>query len=154
MKHTITTLLLCGFISFNANAQHKLTRMWATDTILAVPESVLCDAQNNVLYVSLINGQSDVADGRGGIAKLSVDGRIRDTNWCHGLNAPKGLAKFGNKLYAADLTEVAVIDVTTGRVTKKIPIEGAKFLNDITVDANGIITLPAEKGNFEEFRRP
>ncbi|HEY6977137.1 MAG TPA: ATP/GTP-binding protein, partial [Chitinophagaceae bacterium] len=36
-----------------------------------------------------------------------------------------------------DLTEVAVIDIPSGKITKKIPVEGAQFLNDITVDAKG-----------------
>jgi hypothetical protein len=137
MKHITSLLLFLVFIFYTARAQHSLSKRWSTDTILATPESVLFDAQNNVLYVSLINGQSDQADGKGGIAKVNLDGKILDTNWVTGLNAPKGLGKYGNTLYAADLTEVAVIDIPSGKVTKKIPVNGAQFLNDITVDAKG-----------------
>jgi hypothetical protein len=137
MKQIAPTFLIALLISFIATAQHTLTKRWSTDTMLAIPESVLFDAQNKILYASLINGQPDQADGKGGVAKVNLDGKILDANWVTGLNAPKGLGKYGNTLYAADLTEVAVIDITSGNVTKKIPVEGAQFLNDITVDSKG-----------------
>jgi hypothetical protein len=137
MKQIAPLLLLILFTSFAATAQHSLRKRWSTDTTLATPESVLFDAQNKILYVSLINGQPDQADGKGGIAKVNLDGKVLDTNWVTGLNAPKGLGEYGNTLYAADLNEVVVIDIPSGKVTKKIPVEGAQFLNDITVDTKG-----------------
>jgi len=137
MKQVTPMFLFALVISFIATAQHSLTKKWSTDTTLAIPESVLFDAQNKILYASLINGQPDRADGKGGIAKVALDGKILDTNWVTGLNAPKGLGKYNNILYAADLTEVAVIDIPSGKVTKKISVEGAQFLNDITVDSKG-----------------
>lgn len=137
MKQITPMFLFALFISFIATAQHSLTKKWSTDTALAIPESVLFDGQNKILYASLINGQPDQADGKGGIAKVDLDGKILDTNWVTGLNAPKGLGKYNNTLYAADLTEVAVIDVPSGKVTKKMSVEGAQFLNDVTVDAKG-----------------
>ena len=42
-------------------------------------------------------------------------------------------------MYAADNSEVVVIDIKKGKVEKKINIEGAKGLNDITVDSKGIV---------------
>src|SRR4030095_7515403 len=55
------------------------------------------------------------------------------------LNAPKGLGMYGNRLYAADISEVVVIDIANGKIEKKIPIEGATGLNDITVAENGVV---------------
>jgi len=55
------------------------------------------------------------------------------------LNGPKGLGMFGNRIYAADISEVVVVDVKNGKVEKKIPIAGANGLNDITVDSKGIV---------------
>src|SRR5689334_149443 len=126
MKQITPMFLFALFISLISTAQHSLTKKWSTDTALATPESVLYDAQNKILYASLINGQPDQADGKGGVAKVDLNGKILDTNWVTGLNAPKGLGKFDNMLYAADLTEVAVIDIPSGKVTKKIPVEGAQ----------------------------
>jgi hypothetical protein len=40
-------------------------------------------------------------------------------------------------LYVADISRVDVIDIASGKITDKIEIDGAKFLNDITVDNNG-----------------
>jgi hypothetical protein len=45
----------------------------------------------------------------------------------------------GNRLYAADISEVIVINVQNGKIEKKIPIDSAKGLNDITVTDKGVI---------------
>jgi hypothetical protein len=120
------------------NAQeHKLEKLWETDSVIAVPESVL--AVKNLLYVSLIDGGGWDADGKGGIAKLGPDGKILDNSWITGLNAPKGLGIAGNRLYAADISEVVVIDIKNGKIEKKISIDGAKGLNDITVTDKGVV---------------
>jgi hypothetical protein len=132
-------VLLLVLISYSSRAQHSVTKLWATDSTLAIPESVLYDAQANLLYTSLIDGKSDSADGIGGIAKVGLDGKIINDKWITGLDAPKGLGKHGNILYAADLTQVDVIDISTAKVTKRIPVPGAVFLNDLTVDASGVI---------------
>lgn len=138
MKFLLSAMLLC--IAFITNAQqHQLQKIWETDTIVAVPESVLPDISQNILYVSLINGGGSAVDGIGGVGKLSTDGKNFDSTWITGLNAPKGLGKFGNRIYAADLSEVVVIDINQGKVEKKIPIEGGQALNDITVSDNGIV---------------
>ena len=160
MKITFAFILLFIVTSCTSHAQHSVTKLWSTDSTLAIPESVLYDAQNKLLYTSLINGKPDSADGVGGIAKVSLDGKIENANWVTGLDAPKGLGKFGNTLYAADLTQVDVIDISTGKLTKRIPVPGAMFLNDITVDANGIVYVSdtrlakvfrIENGNATEY---
>ena len=121
------------------HAQKSLVKLWSSDTLLPVPESVLYDAGDKLLYVSLIDGDYNTKDGKGEIAKVGLDGKIINAAWVKGLNAPKGLGRYKNYLYAADLTEVAVIDIQKAQVIKRIPVEGAKFLNDITVDANGVV---------------
>ena len=138
MKHLLTSLFI--FAAFTTSAQqHKLEKLWETDTIVAIPESVLPDFEAKILYVSLIDGGGWDADGKGGVAKLSMDGKKYDSTWITGLNAPKGLGKYGNRLFAADISEVVVIDMNKGIVEKKIPIAGAKGLNDITVTDKGIV---------------
>ncbi|MEO5650495.1 MAG: ATP-binding protein [Ginsengibacter sp.] len=138
MKKVICFLILSAAITAKAQT-HSLEKIWETDTIVAIPESVLPDLANNILYVSLINGGGWDADGIGGVGKLSTDGKRYDSTWITGLNAPKGLGRFGNKMYAADISEVIVINIKKGKVEKKIAIENAKGLNDITVDSKGIV---------------
>ncbi len=146
MKYCFFVLLAFTY-SFQGTAQHSLQKLWQTDTVLQIPESVLYDAGKQVLYTSLINGSGNAKDGIGGVAKVAPDGKIIDTNWITGLNAPKGLGKYKNTLYAADLDEVVVIDISQGKVKKKIPIPGASFLNDITVDKNGIVYVSDTRKN-------
>ena len=123
-------------IAIATNAQ-TLTLKWKTDTLLRVPESVLVDSKNNVLYVANIDGAPDGKDGKGFISKVSPDGKIVNLQWVSGLDAPKGMGLFNNTLYVADITRVAVIDVKSGKLTTSIDITGSVFLNDITVDEKG-----------------
>ena len=129
-----------------AGAQtHKLEKIWETDTIVAVPESVLPDFKQNILYVSLIDGAGWDADGKGGVGKLSPDGKNYNGTWITSLNAPKGLGMYKGKLYAADLGNVVVIDIAKGVIDKKIAIDGASGLNDITVDHDGNVYVSDSK---------
>lgn len=130
-------LSLAFFFCLTTATAQTLTLAWQTDTLLRVPESVLFDANNKVLYVSNIDGAPDGKDGKGFISKVSPAGKIIKLEWVSGLDAPKGMGLFKNNLYVADLARVVVIDITTGKITSTIEIEGAQFLNDVTVDAKG-----------------
>lgn len=147
MKIGFIALLAFLLVMQTAIAQHSLQKLWQTDQVLAIPESVLYDEQQQVLYVSLIDGEGNVKDGKGGVAKLTPQGKMIDTAWITGLNAPKGLGKYGNKLYVADLDEVVVIDIARGAVLRKIPVPGTVFLNDITVDSKGVVYVSDTRKN-------
>jgi len=129
------TLLSSGVVAQG----HSLVKKWDTGPIFKTPESVLFDAKENMLYVSNIDGGPADKDGKGFIAKLSVDGKIISGDWITGLNAPKGMGLYKNKLYVADLTEVVVIDIDKAKIIQHIPIEGAVFLNDIAIDKRGAV---------------
>jgi hypothetical protein len=143
MKKCLLPML--SLLCLTASAQHQLQKLWSTDTIVAIPESVLPDLKNGILYVSLIDGGPWDADGKGGVAKLSVDGKKYDGNWVTGLNAPKGLGMYGNRLYAADITDVVVINLSNGKIEKKIAVPGASGLNDITVTDKGVVFVSDTK---------
>lgn len=140
----ILSFTLVAF-SYIASAQHSLTKVWSSEAKLPTPESVLFDGEKNLLFVSLINGDASAKDGNGGVAQVGLDGKIINVDWATGLNAPKGLGRYGNNLYVADIDEVAVIDISSGKVTKKIPVEGAQFLNDISIDAVGNVFVSDSK---------
>jgi hypothetical protein len=124
---------------FTSAQQHHLEKVWETDSVIAIPESVLPVPKENLLYISLIDGGGWDIDGKGGVAKMKSDGSGYNPSWITGLNAPKGMGIVGHKLYVADITEVVVIDIRKGIIEKKISPEGAKGLNDITVDSHGIL---------------
>jgi hypothetical protein len=114
-----------------------LTQKWATDTLLTTCESVIYDKDHDVLYVANINGVPDGKDGNGFVSKVNLDGTIATLQWAKGMDAPKGLGIFGTSLYVADIDKIHQVDIATGKIAKTYPVEGAKFLNDITVDATG-----------------
>lgn len=134
----LTTAFIFIVIS-GRSQQHQLVKRWQTDSVLKVPESVLLDAGNNVLYVSNIDGDAAQKDGKGSIGKVGLDGKIITVDWVSGLNAPKGMGIYKGDLYVADLSEVVVINIKSGTISKHIPIDGATFLNDITIDKNGVV---------------
>lgn len=114
-----------------------LKKKWETDTLLITCESVVYDKDNDVLYVANIWGAPDGKDGIGSIAKVGLDGKIIDAQWIKSLNAPKGMAISNRRLYVADIDVLVEIDIASGGTTARFEIEGAKFLNDVTVDGSG-----------------
>ena len=135
-----TFLIIFIFISHISLAQHSLVKLWETDTLLKVPESVLFDADNKVLYVSNIEGTEPWAkDGKGSIAKVGLDGKILAAEWISGLNSPKGMGLHKSKLYVADMTNIVVIDLKKGVIEKTIAVEEAGGLNDLSVGSDGVL---------------
>jgi hypothetical protein len=140
MKKTILSLAFVIVVLMSVSAQKaSVQKLWATDTILKVPESVLVDDKENCIWVSNIDGASTGKDGKGSISKLSKTGTPINLEWITGLNAPKGMAKYKQELYVADLTELVVIDIKKATIIKRVPIEGSVFLNDVTVNSKGAV---------------
>ena len=130
-----------------ADQEHQLVPKWETDSLLKVPESVLFDKANQVLYVSNVDGTDPwAADGKGSIGKVGLDGKIIAVDWVSGLDAPKGMGMYNGKLYVADLTKLVIIDIPSGKIEKTFPIEGAEGLNDISIDDKGIVYISDTKG--------
>jgi len=149
MKKILSRTALLIVIFFNSSllfAQHKLEKLWETDSVLKVPESVLFDADNKVLYAANIDGTDPWGkDGKGSVAKVGLDGKVIATEWVSGLNAPKGMGLYKGKLYVADLNELVVIDIADGKIEKRIVVTGAEGLNDVSVSKNGIVYVSDSK---------
>jgi sugar lactone lactonase YvrE len=126
---------LLFFVASNASAE-SLSESWRVEG-LSNPESVLFDPTQNVLYVSNVAGEAMAKDGKGFISRLSPDGKILTLEWATGLNAPKGLALVGERLFVSDIDELVAVDTKTGKIAKRWPAAGAKFLNDVAADEDG-----------------
>jgi sugar lactone lactonase YvrE len=113
-----------------------LTQEWELAG-LSTPESALVDASTGLLFVSNVAGGPMDKDGNGFISKVTKDGKIDTLEWVKGLNAPKGLALTGGKLYVADIDELVEIDVAKGEVSNRYAAADAKFLNDVAADNQG-----------------
>jgi len=108
------------------------------------PESVLYDADQDVYFVSNINGQPLAADDNGFISRINPDTLQVDLKWIDAakpdilLNAPKGLGILGDDIYVADLTVVRKFNRKTGKPDGEVKIPGSTFLNDIASDGKSI----------------
>lgn len=143
LKNCLSGALLIGFTQLSAPAvgqSAKLEKKWETPAKLKEPESVIYDQANDVLYVSNINDPAAGKDGNGSIGRISLTGEVQDVEWVKGgMDSPKGLGLSNGLLYVADLTKVVVIDTKTGKVARNIKVKDAGMLNDITVDAQGVV---------------
>ena len=155
MKNSLPTLgsflgalLLVATAQAQAPTTHKLTKVWESEAALKVPESVRFDAKRKVLYVSNIDGEPWIADGKGSIAKLGLDGKIIAAEWVTGLDCPKGLALSadGKWLYAADAGGIVVIDIKKGKIKQKIAIPEGVQLNDLVAGDKGTLYVSDSKG--------
>lgn len=133
---SLSAALIC--FAFSASAQ-TLVRVWASDAVFRVPESVNYNPAKDVLIVSNINGKPSAKDGNGFLSLLTTDGKLLNLHWVDGLNAPKGAALVGNRLYVADIDRVVVVNVDRGSIVKRIPLPGAQFLNDVAADKHGTV---------------
>lgn len=141
-------LLLVGSWSAIAAAQAQLDPLWLTEG-LKTPESVYVyeDGKEKFLFVSEIDGEGDAVDGKGGISTLSLDGEIITRDWVKGLNAPKGMAVYKGTLYVADIDELVVIDIKSRKITAKVKVADAVFLNDVTVGEKGVVYVSDTRTN-------
>ena len=122
------------------------------------PDSVLYDDAEDVYLVSNINGRPAEKDNNGYIAKMQPDGAV-EPGWIRGgtngvtLHAPKGLAVDDRWLYVADIDVVRKFDRVSGAPAGAIAIEGASFLNDLSVAPDGELWI-TDTGLNPDFYTP
>lgn len=133
-------------MSLSSTAQ-TLTKVWTTTDGLKTPESVLFDVKSNKIYVTNIDGDASTKDGNGFVSVLDVDGKMNNIHWVTGLNAPKGQAIHSGNLYVADIDELVIINIKEAKITSKIKLENAKFLNDVTSAEDGTVFVTDMKDN-------
>lgn len=130
-----------------------LMKLWVTEPVFRVPESICFDEEREILYVSNIDGKSSEKDGNGFISRLGLDGTVRKLEWVTGLDAPKGMAVRGGSLFVSNIDELVEIDIRTDSIVRRYPAEGAQFLNDVAVDASGnVYVSDSSKENSAIYR--
>src|ERR671922_469466 len=150
---TIMSILLAAANVTITNAQQqqqqqmtttKIEKVWETPAELKNPESVIYEPNENVLFVSNVDGAPDRKDNQGFISKVSpLNGSIIELNWVTGLDAPKGMAITNNTnntlLYVSDITDLIGIDINGGKIVNRYNAPGSAFLNDVASDNQGHI---------------
>lgn len=135
-KHLFTAVLIFSAI-YLFGQEYSVEKIWSSDTIFNVPESVIFDQANNQIIVSNINGSPVEKDNNGFISLLNLDGNLKKLNWVKGMDAPKGMAIFNNKLYVSDIDQLIEIDISTAKITNRYPAPEAQFLNDVCINNMG-----------------
>lgn len=148
---TSVIILLAAANVTVANAQQqqqittpKIEKVWETPAQFKTPESVIYESNENMLFVSNIDGAPDRKDDQGFISKVSpLNGSIIELNWTTGLDAPKGMTIITNNtnnrtlLYVSDITDLVEIDVRSGEIINRYNAPGSTFLNDVASDNQG-----------------
>ena len=131
--------LLIITLSTISNAAPELSKLWETKADFKLPESVIYDKENDILYVSNMQDDPFKKDKNGFISKVDLDGNIVKLKWVKGLNAPKGLAISKGKLYVGDVDQLVEIDIKEGKISNRYDAVGAALLNDVAADSKGNI---------------
>jgi hypothetical protein len=130
-------------LSPGASAEELKTLSDSTATGFKFPESVGCDLENKVLYVSEFGSELKPTqkDGKGRISKVSLSGQILEPAFLPAsgqiLNKPKGVWINGNRLWTTDIDVVWVFDLKT-RKGRSVALPGIEFANDPTVIGNAL----------------
>jgi sugar lactone lactonase YvrE len=129
-------------------APAEFSRAAAIEGAFKTPEGVRFDAADDVFFVSNINGVPSAKDNNGFITRVRAEGgEIDSLMFIAGgrggvtLNGPKGLAITGDTLWVADIDAVRAFDKRTGRPIASHVIQGAVFLNDITIGPDGALYI-------------
>ncbi|MEM9683286.1 MAG: hypothetical protein AAF942_08480, partial [Pseudomonadota bacterium] len=139
-------LLCAAFASTAATAAEPPAVLWEIADFDA-PKSVLYDARTDAYFVSNVHGDPTVRDRNGYISKIGTDGSLIRKYWFRGLDAPKGMAVFGNYLFVADIDQLVVIHKLTGQLLARHPAADAKYLADVAADGLGRIYVSDMLGN-------
>ncbi|HEX2059192.1 MAG TPA: hypothetical protein VHK90_00480 [Thermoanaerobaculia bacterium] len=113
-------------------------------TNLRGPESVLHDAEQDVYFISNLNGGLQTVDNNGFISRVDARTMRVEPRWIEGgrngvrLDAPKGMGIAGDTLYVSDVTAVRRFDRRTGAPRGEIALPGATLINDIISDGTSI----------------
>jgi hypothetical protein len=111
---------------------------------LRAPESVLFDPQQDLYFISNINGSMLSVDANGFISRVNPNTMQVELKWIESgkngvrLDGPKGMAIVGETLYVSDITAVRKFNRRTGAPEGEIALAGASFINDITTDGKSI----------------
>lgn len=150
IRHAFAASLALSLAATTAFAgAPALEQAWLTDGF-SNPEGVAV-APDGALFISNVNGEGEAKDGNGFISRVSMSGEILDLKFIEGLDAPKGMAVHDGHLYVADIDIVRIFDASTGAALDGAPIEGARFLNDVTVWKDDVFVSDSGTGRIWRF---
>lgn len=146
----LTSVTACGD-QWNAAARPPEARSTRVGTILDFhePESVKYDPDQDVYFVTNMNGFGSVKDNNGYISRVNAADISQIQTFVQGgkngvtLNAPKGTAIHGDTLWVCDIDVLRGFDRHGGAPLASIDLssQGAVLLNDIAVGPDGTLRV-------------
>ncbi len=132
-----------GGTSQAGKSKEYLKFLWSTPAVFRTPESVTYDEKRDVLYVSNFNIRGGFLQGDNQsfdefISRVNTNGEIEQLEWVTGLNAPTGMSVFEDTLYVVERNTLVEINIEAAQIANRYRIPGARFVNDVEFDGNGI----------------
>ena len=114
---------------------------------LMKPESIFYYSEEEQWLVSDV-GNMNTDDGR--IVAIDTSATITEVI-ATGLKDPKGFCISNASLIIADLTNIVVVDYATGTILKSIPVQGAKWLNDVCLAGDYVYISDNQTGKIYRY---
>ena len=138
---------LAGTACNSADAERAAARRVHVVEGLSFPESVRYDPEQDVYFVSCIQGFGSVKDGRGYIVRIDARDPAQAQMFVQSgvkgvvLDAPKGMALQGDTLWVADIDVLRGFDRRTGAAVGAVDFTGhnVMMLNDVALGPDGAI---------------
>ena len=125
-----------------------MAKVWETTKDFRIPESVVYDPMRDLLYVSNYDVYNfNRREGHQSISQVSMDGRIRKTDWVTGLKNPLGMIIHEDRLLVAERGAVVEIEIASGEILNRYSIPQSGLLNDIGIDREGNIYVSDSRKN-------
>lgn len=132
-----------------ASSAPGLEQLWVA-TGFDAPEGAALGPEGSY-FISNISGDAVARDGNGFISKVAADGTVLMMRWAEGLDAPKGMVVQGDTLYVADIGQIVTFDAHNGTKLDEVVIEGAEFLNDMTVWQDAVLVSDSGTGSIHRL---
>lgn len=149
-------------VTFSPRGNHTLKmadRVPIFDRVaFASPTAIAYDAERDLYWVSNLNGEGPKGDGF--ISRLEPTAERSTLNYIDGqkqgvaLEAPRGLAVFGDVLYVTDVRTVRKFKASTGEALGAIEVPGAALLTDVAAAVDGSLYVADVGGDPSEAALP
>lgn len=126
----------------------RMIEKWETEEVFKVPESVIYDREEDVLYVTNFDQLTRNTSGREQyISRISSGGEVIDLVFIDSLDNPLGMKLHKRQLYIVEKNGIAIADLKSAKVIRRINIPGCQFPNDVEVDDQGRIYVSDSRKN-------
>ncbi len=113
--------------------------VWKLTAGIDTPVCAYIDPRTQALFISNVAGPPQEKGGKGYITKADANGKVLAGKWIDGLASPKGMCSHAGSLWVSDFDQLLAIDIQTAKITQRVKIDGAKFLNDVAIDDAGTV---------------